>query len=443
MRAIQRGFALLIVVILFGLVLAPKVMAGGGIGLAPASIELSDAMRGGEYDQTLVLFNPGDGETYYTLGTEEGEAAAWVSYYEHERSESPIEGILVPGNTHMPIMVRFNIPEEAANRTYEVRLLVEAALAPPGAAAPGPRKESLGGAAVTLRIASDVTIHVTGTQILTADVTSIMVENTEVNYPLRTTIHLRNTGNVDARPEIQVEAWRDEQRVREFVFADEVLKPGANAVIVGEGDTTGMEDGEYLVKVSVRLGGEEIGSYEGEVSLFPVGTLTRRGDLVALEIEGEPYVGRVLRILGTFANIGQIETMAQLIVEVYRDGSLIGMEEGREIRVLPKQTEVVRAYYELNEPGDYQFKAHVYYEGRVTDTTESTLQVTFAPSQHELARDGRPVAIHSILELPSLIVQGDRRALYFGVGVTLFMLALIWTGVSTLAQRRKGDHSKA
>ncbi len=443
MRAIQRGLALLALVILIGLALTPKIMAGGGIGLAPARIELSDAMRGGEYDYTLILINPGDGETYYTLGTEEGEAAAWVSYFEHEGAENPIEGILVPGDTRMPLMVRFNIPEDAANRTYEVNLLVEAGLAPPDAAAPRARRESLGGAEVMVRIASEVTIDVTGTQILTADVTSIMVENTEVNYPLRTTVHMRNTGNVDARPEVRVEAWQDGQLVREYVFAEEVIKPGANAVIMGEGDTTGMEDGEYLVNVSVRLGGQEISTYEREVSLFPVGTLTRRGDLVALEIEGEPYVGRVLRILGTFVNTGQIETMAQLVVEVYRDGSMIAIEEGREIRILPKQSEVVRAYYELNEPGDYQFKAHVYYEGRVTDTAEQTIRVTSGPApQQEGAGESLRAALRSLLELPSLVAQGDRRAL-FGVGITLLMVALIYTVVSALNQRRKGDHSKA
>ena len=443
MRAIQRGLALLALVILIGLALTPKIMAGGGIGLAPARIELSDAMRGGEYDYTLILINPGDGETYYTLGTEEGEAAAWVSYFEHEGAENPIEGILVPGDTRMPLMVRFNIPEDAANRTYEVNLLVEAGLAPPDAAAPRARRESLGGAEVMVRIASEVTIDVTGTQILTADVTSIMVENTEVNYPLRTTVHMRNTGNVDARPEVRVEAWQDGQLVREYVFAEEVIKPGADAVIMGEGDTTGMEDGEYLVNVSVRLGGQEISTYEREVSLFPVGTLTRRGDLVALEIEGEPYVGRVLRILGTFVNTGQIETMAQLVVEVYRDGSMIAIEEGREIRILPKQSEVVRAYYELNEPGDYQFKAHVYYEGRVTDTAEQTIRVTSGPApQQEGAGESLRAALRSLLELPSLVAQGDRRAL-FGVGITLLMVALIYTVVSALNQRRKGDHSKA
>ena len=443
MRAIQRGLALLALVILIGLALTPKIMAGGGIGLAPARIELSDAMRGGEYDYTLILINPGDGETYYTLGTEEGEAAAWVSYFEHEGAENPIEGILVPGDTRMPLMVRFNIPEDAANRTYEVNLLVEAGLAPPDAAAPRARRESLGGAEVMVRIASEVTIDVTGTQILTADVTSIMVENTEVNYPLRTTVHMRNTGNVDARPEVRVEARRDEQLVREYVFSEEVIKPGAEAVIMGEGDTTGMEDGEYLVNVSVRLGGQEISTYEREVSLFPVGTLTRRGDLVALEIEGEPYVGRVLRILGTFVNTGQIETMAQLVVEVYRDGSMIAIEEGREIRILPKQSEVVRAYYELNEPGDYQFKAHVYYEGRVTDTAEQTIRVTSGPApQQEGAGESLRAALRSLLELPSLVAQGDRRAL-FGVGITLLMVALIYTVVSALNQRRKGDHSKA
>ena len=443
MRAIQRGLALLALVILIGLALTPKIMAGGGIGLAPARIELSDAMRGGEYDYTLILINPGDGETYYTLGTEEGEAAAWVSYFEHEGAENPIEGILVPGDTRMPLMVRFNIPEDAANRTYEVNLLVEAGLAPPDAAAPRARRESLGGAEVMVRIASEVTIDVTGTQILTADVTSIMVENTEVNYPLRTTVHMRNTGNVDARPEVRVEAWQDGQLVREYVFAEEVIKPGADAVIMGEGDTTGMEDGEYLVNVSVRLGGQEISTYEREVSLFPVGTLTRRGDLVALESEGEPYVGRVLRILGTFVNTGQIETMAQLVVEVYRDGSMIAIEEGREIRILPKQSEVVRAYYELNEPGDYQFKAHVYYEGRVTDTAEQTIRVTSGPApQQEGAGESLRAALRSLLELPSLVAQGDRRAL-FGVGITLLMVALIYTVVSALNQRRKGDHSKA
>ena len=302
--------------------------SAGGIGVSPSHIELTEALRGGEYSRILSVINPGEEETEYALSAE-GEAAGWISFYAYAEGEAttPIERIAVPPGSRGRLYVKFSIPEDAGNRPYQATIVV--VTAPPEI---GEEQESAEG----------------------------------------------SLGGVVARPNISVEIRKGDELVKSLSSSDQAVKPDAKEVIRVEDETAGMSDGEYQAKIVVSLGGEVLTTKELSFKLLPVGTLSRDGKLVSLTTEGDAVADQVLKILATFANTGEIETPAQLVAEVYRDGALLGVEESRELLVLPKERTVLKAYLKLQEPGDYTIKGQVNYGGKLTDVSELSLKLTTA-----------------------------------------------------------------
>jgi hypothetical protein len=232
-----------------------------------------------------------------------------------------------------------------------------------------------GGAAVLVQAKVSVHIEVTGTQVLTGTVDGITAEDTETGFPLRINIHFQNTGNVIASPAVSVSVFQDQTLVDEYTFSDASVKPGSKEVIPLEWNTEGQRAGEYEARVVVSLGGETIATEDVPFEVLPAGTLTREGQLVSVAPEGEPILGTILKVIATFANTGQIETPAQFVGEVYRDGTLVDTLESQELLVLPKQRTSLAAYVKIEEPGAYSIKGQVNFGGNVTGMEEVSLNV--------------------------------------------------------------------
>ncbi len=343
--------------------------SAGGIGLAPSRMEIQQAMRGGEYDRSIWIFNPGDDPSDYTLrGT--GGGSASIKFYDGPKSSVPLERVTVPGNGNKEVLVRFTIAEQASNGTYEATLVVGTSFGPPGAAG-GPS-----GQAVAAEAESRVRIEVTGNQMLRAAVDEFVTADTEVNYPLRLSAYVRNTGNVTAKPKMVAAVYQGSSLVAQQEYADTEIKPEGKEPLVLEINTKGWRDGDYLAKVAVSLGdsstrtGEVIGEKELRFKVLPVGTLTRAGELAQLVHEGEPVAGRTVRILATFANTGQIETPAVFIGEVYRDGQMLDTIDSREVLVLARQQSQLLSYLKLDAPGNYVVKGKINFGGKQSNEME-------------------------------------------------------------------------
>jgi hypothetical protein len=257
------------------------------LGLAPNLLEIKDALRGGEYERTVTVI--ADENTRVSLRTE-GAAAEWISVYELENRTVPVEEVVVGEDGRKVLLVRIKIPPEASNGTYMASLIAETVLS-------GGENSGIG---VGLRASAEITVEVTGTQVLSGVVEYIVVEDTEVGYPLKISVRFRNTGNVVARPEIRAAISRDGSHVDNLGSAEVGVCPESAETIQVEWDTTGREAGEYEVRVEVLLGGEVLAAENLEFELLPLGTLSRRGELVELKYDGSPSVGGKISILASF-----------------------------------------------------------------------------------------------------------------------------------------------
>lgn len=375
--------------------LAPYNVGADGLGVAPGEIQLDNVLRGSELLRSIRVFNIGEDTVSFRL-TASGEAADWISFCEPDDPATSLETIAAPGNGKVEVWVKFKIPEDVADGIYAATIYVESI----------PSEEA--GQPVPLRMPSRVTIEVTGTQILTGNVRGISAMDVEVNYPLRIRVEFKNTGNVVATPQIDVQITKDDVAIDSFTFAQTKVKVANSETISVEWDTTGKEPGDYLAQVDVSLGEEVIATEELDFTILPVGTLTRAGTLTELTLHGEPKFGTTAKILATFFNTGEIDTKAKFIGEVYCDNEFIDALESEETLIPVGQKDILTSYVKLERPGSYDIKGHINYEGKKTEVKEISFTVGEATGEGSQGRAFNllsPVAIAVIVVLLAVIAS--------------------------------------
>lgn len=343
--------------------LFPAPAAAGGLGVTPPTLELTDALKGDEYQRTVRLFNTMEEPTNLSLSTS-GDISQWVTFYDQGDLTTPIENIAVPSKENASVLVRFSIPDDAANGTYSGSLHAET----------GPLGEE-GGQSIRLRTSVTVTISVTGTQVLRGTVNQIEARYTEIGLPLCIEVTFANTGNVVAQPDISVTITRDNKSVAQFSHGETAVAVDSQQIIKLEWDTSGSEAGDYLAAVDVSLGGSSITTKKLPFKILPRGSLTGDGKLLSLDYEGQPATNTVTKIQGTFQNTGPVETRAKFIAEIYRDGNLVDALQSEESVIPAGKQGTLTSYFKPDQPGSYSVKGHVIYEGKKTGEKEVSFTV--------------------------------------------------------------------
>jgi hypothetical protein len=365
-KAIAKAVTIITVSLLL-LCLLPASVAAIGLGVGPSVLEIEDALRGSVYYRTIQVGHTGEEGSNFSLSAD-GEISDWVSFYKSGEPDTPTDSIFIPAGETGYVRVKFTIPEDARNKTYEGRLYVGTI----------PSEEATGevGQVVKIKVPVDVTIEVIGSQILEGTVSKITAKDTEVGLPLNLEVGFTNTGNVNAQPDIGVRVVRNDETVAEFNHAQTSIKVDSSETIRVEWDTTGQEADDYSADVEVSLGGRVIAVVGGLMfKLLPPGTLSREGELVSLDYKGQPEVETITKVQATFRNTGEVDTRAKLVAEVYRQDSLIDTLESEELLIPTGEEEILTAYFEPAQPGDYKINGHVMYEGKKTETMEISFTV--------------------------------------------------------------------
>lgn len=342
--------------------------AGLGIGVVPSEIEIHNAMRGGEYEKGITIHNTAEDDSGFSI-TAEGECSDWMHFYLMGDQNTEITNITIPGKDNAKILVKITIPDDAASGEHISTIGVQ-----------NIPIEGMVGSTMIVRMPVDVTIEVTGTQILTGVVKSITAIDTEVNHPLTVKVEFQNTGNVAAKPVVNVDISRDGTPVDGFTYSEMAVATTKKEIIPVEWDTTEMDSGDYVAKISVMLGEKVLETKDLQFKLLPAGTLSRQGNLTSIATESEPAIGMV-KILAIFTNTGAIDTRARFAGEVYRDGNLIDTIESNERLVPIRESGTLTSYLKIESPGSYVVKGHVEYEGRTTDTEELSFEVSGAAAK--------------------------------------------------------------
>ena len=357
----------LIIAITALLILCSNAGADIGLGIAPASMNIADALKGGSYERTITVFNTGDEAGTFML-TAEGECSEWISFYAEDDLTTPLTVVAIPAGGKAKVLVRFDIPEDIANANYASTIYAQSI--------PKESSETEGAAAqAVIRIPSKITIDVTGTQILKGTVKSITTTDTEIDYPLKIKVLFQNEGNVVAKPKIAVAITKDGELIDSIVHDETGIKPNTEDTITVLWNTTEQRTGDYTADVDVSLGDDVLANKSLPFKILPFGTLTRQGELTSLVTEGDPLVGRMIKILADFENTGKIDSRAAFKGEIYRDGEFIDVIESDEMLVEVGETSRLTSYYKILSSGKYIVKGCVLSEGKETGTKEISFDV--------------------------------------------------------------------
>ena len=368
---IMRKRELVKYIILVGLILALScsTVQAVGLGVSPASFTVPDALKGGEYEKTITAFNTADDEGDFELSAT-GPGSEWITFYREGDPETPVTIIHIKRNDKQRILLKIKIAEDAANMEYIPTIYVQSI---------PPELEEAEGAVsqAVLRMPVRATIQVTGTQILKGTVKSITTSDTEIGYPLKIKVEFKNEGNVVAKPKIAVGIAKagGGELVDIFAHAETGIKPDKTDTITVLWNTTEQEIGDYTADVNVPLGDEVLATKSLPFKILPFGTLTRQGELTSLTTEGEPLVGRMIKILADFKNTGKIDSRTAFKGELYRDDEFVDTIESDEMWVEVGKTSQLTAYYKIPSSGRYEVKGCVLYEGKETNTEEVSFDV--------------------------------------------------------------------
>ncbi|AKB38673.1 hypothetical protein MSSAC_4083 [Methanosarcina siciliae C2J] len=369
-----------------------------GIGISPSEININNGFKGAEYEKSLVIFNTGQEQTNFSLSAE-GDISDWVSIYKSDNLSSNITNVLIPGEDKVSLIIVFRVPSDASNGNYSGVLDVNSV--PSTDVSEGSQSQMVVGAS------SYVMINVTGDQILQGEVTSINIEDTEVEYPLKTNILIKNTGNVVASPKIESHFYRGDEEVGSLVNDSASIKPtGVNEKIVTKWNTHGQAPGNYTLNVIVSLDGQTLKSENISFTIYPTGTFSRQGNLTDILIEGEPEVDKVSKITAYFNNTGQIETSAKFTGEVYKDEELLDTIKSDELTVDKYKQAVLVGYFKPTTPGEYVIKGKVVYSGKETPVNEVSFKV---PGGFQSLFISGAVAIFLILALLAVMVKKKKN----------------------------------
>lgn len=347
------------------LVVMVQSAAAIGIGIAPSEMKLDNALKGSEYDRSLTIFNTAPEATNFSLEAS-GNISDWVSFYDENNR---ITAIKITGKDKASVAVKIKVPLDAANANYTGSLIVRTIPEKTGASEGA-------GQSMIVGASSQVTIVVTGEQVIDGAVTAILTENVEPGYPLKITTLFQNTGNVVVKPKIDVTILQDKNIINSFTHDSTSVKPGTPENIIAEWKTTAVNiPANYTANVVVSLDGRILKSDNITFQILPVGTLTKSGILTQISLEGEPAIDTVVKIKAFFTNTGQIETPVKFGAEIYKDNKIIGTLSSDELTV-PKYKEIVLiSYLKLTSPGDYIIKGKVIFSGKETPVQEYSFKV--------------------------------------------------------------------
>jgi hypothetical protein len=358
---------LIMLIALIGLVSMVQSVSAMGIGVAPSEVSIENALRGGEAETTVTIFNTGSQDDTFLLSAS-GDISEWVSYYNKNDPETIIETIDIPGSDKVQVLAVFQIPADAQNENYYGSL--DITTAPKNTTTEGVGQHLIVGAS------SKITIAVTGEQKIDGKVIGITIADTEHNNPLKVKVIFENTGNVIVNPKIDVIIYQNENEVHRYVHQSTKVKPTLTETIIAIWNTTSSNvPDDYIANVTVSLEGRTIESKNVPFKILPFGSLTRQGNLTEIIVENEPVIGTPLRIGAVFKNTGMIESLAKFSGEVYRDGDFIDTITSDELLVEINKEVMLISYFKPESAGDYLIIGKVTYAGKETPVKEVTFIV--------------------------------------------------------------------
>lgn len=345
----------------------------GGIGVAPAVIDVDNALRSGTAASMVRLHNYEDRPVEFTLSGE-GDIKDWVSFTTIDDPSTTLESVTVPPGATSEIRVHLTIPATTPNAEYKGGVNVLSALV-------GDAAKGQSGAGVGLGALIEVNIDVVGTETRQGILSDAFADPAEVGMTQRFVAQIRNDGNVLIDPLVRVELSKDGTPVQEIsnTVGGSPIDPSATGDVEVLWDTSVHQGGDYTAKVTVTdeagAGGLLVGTKEFGFRLQPRGFYTRAGELMGMRLLNDPGKGDIAQFEARFFNTGEIETQGTFVGELYKGDDLVETIESMPILARKGETVDVPFSVRLPDEAEYRLVGKVNFEGKQTNTEKLEFRI--------------------------------------------------------------------
>jgi hypothetical protein len=335
---------------------------GQGI-IAPNEIEVQLA-RGAGIQRQIQIYNYRNYASNYSLDIT-GEAANWITLYKSlDENKTPIDVIIVAATNYSEhITVDIQVPSYIASGNYTATIFTH----------------EITGGNVVIEYSSTILIEVAGEQNLNGTISSVTVGGTtgkiETGDPLSIQVEFTNTGNVIAKPEIQIEIIKNNVIVTNFTYSETSVDISDKTLITVEWDSSGREPGNYTANVIVILGEKIVHNESATFTIVPYGELSRNIEFLSLAYEGEPKVEGTLKISAEIKNTGEAPVTAGFIGEVYKNEEFYSNIASEKLIVPARTSESLISYFTIETPGKYTVEGYVIYGDQKTKTVSISFEV--------------------------------------------------------------------
>lgn len=256
-----------IIVLIFILTILFSPLSVLALGQMTEPIIITNALRGNEYQELLIVVNTDNTVANISFSTE-GKVAGWAKFYLPNDLKNPIESVEIDAKQNKNIVAIFIVPADTPNGEYSG--LVSAIKEPEAISA-----EEGSSSDVAQKIDREVSITVGGKEQIGLQVSVI-----PKSYDLKKgeSLDIRfifdNLGNVSLRPQIDLKIKKDDKVVYNAIYpypeSEPAVRPNAQYEIPAIAvPTTGLENGQYRAEVDFLYNNQVI--FENNFRFF-IGT---------------------------------------------------------------------------------------------------------------------------------------------------------------------------
>ena len=249
----KKIFIFTFVLLVSVLTVGPNVLA---IGQMTKPIEIWNALRGQEIQETLILYNSDATAVVYGLQAD-GDIKDWATFCAMDNLKDPITEIKIPAQANINALVKFNVPSDTPNGVYVGQVAVVTL-----SNEAEQEKEGMN-VSVGMRVGRDVSITVTDKEMIKFQTSIIPLEyGIKSGQPLKIKVIYDNQGNVSVKPQIDLKILKDDKNIFNAIFPYpenlEPVKPLERKELPAliEWQTTGQSSGNYRAEIKILLNNE-------------------------------------------------------------------------------------------------------------------------------------------------------------------------------------------
>lgn len=356
----MRKLFYIVVVFLISFSLVQNVLA---VGVSPGIIELHDLANNIVIDKSVFISRANPSQDDYYKVSVSGEGAPYIAL-----STTKLKLPKGEQQVSFPFQIK---PVAAPNGTYKASLIFNGTT--PDANTPTDQN----GVSFLAGVTALVTFTISDKEVKRMEVLDIYNQETEVDQPYVFFFQLRNTGNVNAKPDRVVLTFFDRSDpthiIQEVIQGDKIafVEPQKTDKVIVKAESK-VPEGKYDVEIKIFLDNNILFSKKFFTHILPKGTLQQKIEFQEFKLsKAAVSIGETVRFSGLAKNEGEVAIEPIFVLEVSKDGQVLDVKRSEKQLILKGESVSYPLSYVGEEKGEYTAKAFFEYGVRKTDPKQA------------------------------------------------------------------------